>query len=131
MRHMTKDNMPSDYRDARTRLKGIHKWLSAGWPCVSVAVPVGFLEAGTVNLLRSPPLINKARKPIQSRQGLGANMRLRRTPNTDRGTSALRGGDGHGRDRGGRDHGHDGRGRCRVRDHDDRVLQQTQSLETA
>ena len=81
--------------------------------------------------------ISKVRKPIQSRQGLDANMRPRRTPNTDRGTSVLRGDDGRCRgddgcrDHDGRCHGHDVPDRYHAHDRDDRVRQQTQLLETA
>ena len=65
-------------------------------------------------------------------------MCLRRTPNSDRGTNALRGGDGHdhyrydgddrGRDDRDRDHSHehDVRDRYHARDRDDRVHRQTQ-----
>ena len=61
-------------------------------------------------------------------------MRPRRTPNSDRGTSAPRGG-GHGHDHDrdgghdrGRDHSHehDARGRYHAHDRDDRVPRQTQ-----
>ena len=53
-------------------------------------------------------------------------MCLRRTPNSDRGTSAPRGGDSHDHDRG-RDHSHehDVRGRYHAHDRDDRVRRQT------
>jgi len=75
--------------------------------------------------------VSKPHKSIQNRWGLVANMRPRRTPNSDRGTSAPRGDDGHGHDGGrdrGRDHSHehDVRGRYHAHDRDDRVPRQTQ-----